>query len=143
MADLVSEIYGRSITPYICDVAGGQGMLSRILSKKYNYQCEVVDPRGHTIKGVSSKAAYFSSEGAEYYDLLIGLHLDEAMREVAKAALKVPTIFIPAATSGPTANWAQPELNGAIEDYLNAIMSIMSYGPRRLSHPLEHCLYHR
>ena len=61
LADLVSEIYGRSIT-YICDVAGGQGMLSRILNKKYNYQCEVVDPRGFTIKGVSSKAAYFSSE---------------------------------------------------------------------------------
>lgn len=118
LADLVYELYGRNIT-YICDVAGGQGMLSRILNKKYNYQCEVIDPRGHVLKGVSSKAEYFDSSCASYYDLLVGLHLDEAMREVAKAALTVPTIFIPCCNFWSDSKLGTKELNASIGDYLD------------------------
>ena len=117
LADLVFETHGRNIR-YICDVAGGQGMLSRILSRKYNYDCEVVDPRGHTLKGVANRAAYFSSHGADYYDLLIGLHLYEAMREVALASLRVPTIFIPCCNFWSDSKLGTKELNGAIEAYL-------------------------
>ena len=59
---------------YIADVAGGQGMLSRILRKKDNYDCEVVDPRGYVLKGVPNRAEEFDAETADYYDLVIGLH---------------------------------------------------------------------
>ena len=51
---------------YIADVAGGQGMLSRILRKKYNYDCEVVDPRGYVLKGVPNRAEEFDAETADY-----------------------------------------------------------------------------
>jgi hypothetical protein len=37
VAAFIYERYGRSIR-YIADVAGGRGMLSRILQKKYNYE---------------------------------------------------------------------------------------------------------
>ena len=46
-----------------------------------------------TLKGVASREAYYH-DMAEYYDLIVGLHLDEAMREVALSALKVPTIIV-------------------------------------------------
>ena len=31
---------------YVADVAGGQGMLTRILRKRFRFEAEVVDPRG-------------------------------------------------------------------------------------------------
>jgi hypothetical protein len=31
---------------YIADVAGGQGMLTRILRKRFGFEAEVIDPRG-------------------------------------------------------------------------------------------------
>lgn len=94
LSDLVFKEFGRSVT-YIADVAGGQGMLSRILNKKYNYTSEVIDPRGYTLKGISNRPTYYHHNLATYYDLIVGLHLDEAMREVALSALQVPTIIVP------------------------------------------------
>ena len=44
IAEFVNDKYGKTIK-YIADVAGGQGMLCRILNKRYNYKCEVIDPR--------------------------------------------------------------------------------------------------
>ena len=58
VAELISVTYGRSVH-YIADVAGGQGMLSRILRKKYNYDCEVLDPRPWVLKGVPRRVAVF------------------------------------------------------------------------------------
>lgn len=46
MAEFIYDSFGKSVH-YIADVAGGQGMLSRILNKKYNYAAEVIDPRPH------------------------------------------------------------------------------------------------
>jgi len=43
MAAFIYDNFGKSVH-YIADVAGGQGMLSRILNKKYNYSAEVIDP---------------------------------------------------------------------------------------------------
>lgn len=94
VADYVFNTFGRSIK-YIADVAGGRGMLSRILNKKYNYESIVFDPRGYTLVGVSSNTVEFKSEDASYYDLIIGLHPDEATRVVAEAALVTNTILIP------------------------------------------------
>jgi len=45
VADFIHSRYARTVR-YIADVAGGQGMLTRILCKRYHYDCEVVDPRG-------------------------------------------------------------------------------------------------
>jgi hypothetical protein len=94
VAELVYQRYGRSVS-YIADVAGGRGMLTRILNKKYNYQSEVVDPRGWVLRGVPSRQEEFDPSLAPYYDLVIGLHPDEAMRAVAEAALVRPAILIP------------------------------------------------
>ncbi|MBP7785717.1 hypothetical protein KA062_00470 [Patescibacteria group bacterium] len=94
VAGFVFETFGRNIE-YIADVAGGRGMLSRVLNKKYNYKSTVVDPRGYPLLGVDNLQEEFSSEDASYYDLVIGLHPDEATIEVAKSALGTNTILIP------------------------------------------------
>ena len=94
VADFVFNTFGRSIE-YIADVAGGRGMLSRILNKKFNYISTVIDPRGYTLVGVDSLEEEFSSEGSSYYDLVIGLHPDEATRQVAESALVTNTLLVP------------------------------------------------
>lgn len=94
VAKYVYQEFGKTVK-YIADVAGGQGMLSRILRKKYNYEAEVVDPRGWTLVGVNSRKEKYSSEMASYYDLIIGLHPDEATRAVAESAKIRPVILIP------------------------------------------------
>lgn len=94
VADFVNEYFGKKVK-YIADVAGGRGMLSRVLNKKYNYESEVIDPRGYTLVGVTNRKEEYSSEFASFYDLIIGLHPDEATKEVAKSALVKPTILIP------------------------------------------------
>ena len=94
VADFIYERFGRSIR-YIADVAGGQGMLSRILTKKYNYQCEVIDPRGYVLKGVANRQSEYSADMAGYYDLVIGLHPDEATRPVVESAHTTPVLVVP------------------------------------------------
>ena len=79
LAEYIADRYGRSVE-YIADVAGGRGMLARILSKKYNYTCEVVDPRGWVLKGVESRQEEFDPQLAAYCDLVVGLHPDEALQ---------------------------------------------------------------
>ncbi|MBX3013944.1 MAG: hypothetical protein KF832_20650 [Caldilineaceae bacterium] len=116
LADFVADHYWRNIT-YIADVAGGQGMLTRLLTKKYNYDCEVIDPRVHVLKGVKSQACEFSAAHAAYYDLVIGLHPDEATRAVAQAALVRPVILIPCCNFWSAEKLGQAELLLAIEAY--------------------------
>lgn len=94
LANLISSKFGKDIQ-YIADVAGGQGMLSKLLNKKYNYISEVIDPRGWRIKGVPGREQIFNPDMASYYDLVIGLHPDEATRAVAISALFTKTILIP------------------------------------------------
>lgn len=92
ISDFVAQKYGKRVK-YIADVAGGQGMLTRMLRKK-NYEAEVVDPRGWTLKGVPSRTEEFSADMADYYDLIIGLHPDKATRAVAESAKVRPVILI-------------------------------------------------
>ncbi|EKE00008.1 MAG: hypothetical protein ACD_22C00106G0002 [uncultured bacterium] len=94
LADFIAGTYGRKIK-FIADVAGGQGMLTRILRKKYNYEAEVVDPRGFTMVGVPNKKTEFNKDVAYIYDLVVGLHPDEATRAVAEGATIRPAILIP------------------------------------------------
>jgi hypothetical protein len=80
---------------YAADVAGGQGMLSRLLTKRYNIASEVIDPRGHPLKGVAHRAIPYTAELADYYDLIIGLHPDQALRPVVESATVAPVIVVP------------------------------------------------
>jgi len=94
LADFIAQNYKVKVQT-IADVAGGQGMLCRILNKRYNFECEVIDPRGFTLVGVSGRAEEYKRELADYYDLIVGLHPDEATKELAYSALKKPVILIP------------------------------------------------
>ena len=104
MATFIYERYGSSVN-YIADVAGGQGMLSRILRKKYNYEAEVVDPRGWTLRGVPNRAEEFDPALASYYDLIVGLHPDQATRAVAEARWSSRSSLSRAAIFGPRRSW--------------------------------------
>ncbi|MFA6602981.1 MAG: hypothetical protein WCT01_04230 [Candidatus Shapirobacteria bacterium] len=94
VAQYIYKTFGNKIK-YIADVAGGQGMLTRNLRKKYNYEAEVVDPRGWTLVGVPGRKEEYLAEMAGYYDLIVGLHPDQATRPVAESAKARPTILIP------------------------------------------------
>jgi hypothetical protein len=80
---------------FVADVAGGQGMLSRLLAKRYNVQAEVIDPRGWALKGVVSRQIAYAAEMADFYDLIIGLHPDRALRPVVESAASVPVVVVP------------------------------------------------
>ncbi|MBM3189642.1 MAG: hypothetical protein FJZ90_13070 [Chloroflexi bacterium] len=116
LAEFIHDRYGESVR-YIADVAGGQGMLCRILRKKYNYECEVVDPRGWTLRGVPSRAVEMDAGLAAYYDLIVGLHPDEATRAVAEAALVRPAILVPCCNFWSSDKLGRDELVEAIAAY--------------------------
>ena len=94
LAQFIYNYFGNSIK-YIADVAGGQGMLSRLLNKHYNYESEVIDPRHYVLKGVSSRETYYTPDMASFYDLIVGLHPDEATRPVAESAIYRPVLIVP------------------------------------------------
>ena len=87
VADFVVERFPDA--RYVADVAGGQGMLARLLAKRHNLEAEVVDPRGWRLKGVSGREEEYTAAMADYYDLVIGLHPDQALREVVLSAERV------------------------------------------------------
>ena len=116
VAEFISGQFGHSVR-YIADVAGGRGMHARILNKKYNYECEVVDPRGWVLKGVPNRQQAFVPDMAPYYDLIVGLHPDEATRAVATAALIRPAILIPCCNFWSEEKLGRDELVAAIEVY--------------------------
>jgi hypothetical protein len=116
IADFVAERYWREVR-YVADVAGGQGMLARILAKQYRYEAEVIDPRVWVLRGVKHQASAFDPAFATYYDLIIGLHPDGALREVAQAALLRPAIVVPCCNFWSEAKLGQAELIDQIEQY--------------------------
>lgn len=92
VADFVAERYPRAT--YVADVAGGQGMLSRLLTKR-GFDPEVIDPRGNCLAGVRSRAELYTPDMADYYDLVVGLHPDQALRPVVESALLRPVLVVP------------------------------------------------
>lgn len=80
---------------YVADVAGGQGMLARLLAKRYGLECDVIDPRGWTLTGVAHREVEYTSDMADYYDLVVGLHPDEALRPVVESATVRPVVVVP------------------------------------------------
>ncbi len=79
---------------YVADVAGGQGMLSRLLNKQ-GFEAEVIDPRGWTMVGVKSRPEEYEATMADFYDLVVGIHPDEALRPVVESAKDRPILVIP------------------------------------------------
>ena len=117
VAGFVYDRFGASIK-YIGDIAGGQGALTRILNKKYNYNSEVIDPRGYALKGVANRAEKYEPAMASYYDLIIGLHPDEATRAVVESALTTPVLVVPCCNFWDlTQKLGSRELVAAIEKY--------------------------
>lgn len=94
VAEFIYNTFGREIK-YIADVAGGQGMLSKLLTKRYNYHSEVIDPRGYVLKGVENRQCEYTADMAGYYDLVVGLHPDQATRPVVESAFTTPVLVIP------------------------------------------------
>lgn len=116
VANFIGSYFGNRIQ-YIADVAGGQGMLSKLLKKWYNYEPEVIDPRGYRIKGTAGREEYFDPGMADYYDLIVGLHPDEATRAIASAALVRPAVLIPCCNFWTEEKLGRDELVEAIEHY--------------------------
>jgi hypothetical protein len=80
---------------YVADVAGGQGMLTRILRKRFGFEAEVIDPRGWALRGVPARAEVYTSAMADYYDLVVGLHPDQALRSVVESAERTTVLVVP------------------------------------------------
>jgi hypothetical protein len=116
VAAFIQDRYGDTIH-YIADVAGGQGLLTRILNKKYHYESEVIDPRRWKLKGIPGRIEVFNPAMADYYDLVVGLHPDEATRAVAEAALHRPAILIPCCNFWTDQTLGREALVEAIEVY--------------------------
>lgn len=93
LADFVATRFPEARTA--ADVAGGQGMLARLLTKRHNVHCDVIDPRGWVLHGVSSRAVEFSAAMADYYDVIVGLHPDEALFDVVASAGVRPVVVVP------------------------------------------------
>ena len=87
------------------------------LAQEYNYDSEVVDPRGYVLKGVPNRAEEFAAGTADYYDLIIGLHADEASRAVAEAGLTRKSVLVPCCNFWSREKLGQDELVAAIEGY--------------------------
>ena len=91
-------------------------MLTRILRKRFNYEAEVVDPRGWSLRGVPVRQEKFNSDLATYYDLVIGLHPDEALPAVVEAAFVRPAVIVPCCNFfDRTRRLGRDELLSAIE----------------------------
>ncbi len=116
LASFIYDRFGNSIQ-YIADVAGGQGMLTRILNKKYNYKSEVVDPRGWVLKGVPNRSIEYKPDDAIFYDLIVGLHPDEATKAVVYSAHHRPTIIVPCCNFWAEEKLGTKELLFSIERY--------------------------
>ncbi len=116
VADFVAKRFSRKAR-YIADVAGGKGILTRLLSKKKNFECDLIDPRRTVLKGIDHRPQKFDVDVADYYDLLVGLHPDGALRELGEAALIRPVVMIPCCNFWDDQRRGQRELLEAIEDF--------------------------
>lgn len=116
VAEFIASYYGTAVHA-IADVAGGKGLLTRLLQKKKNFACELIDPRQKVLKGIVHRSERFEPEMADYYDLLVGLHPDGALRQLGEAARIRPAVIIPCCNFWDDHRRGQAELLAAIEDF--------------------------
>ena len=131
VAKFIYERYGNTIK-YIADVAGGQGLLTKVLNKKYNYESEVIDPRQYQVKGVPNRQTEYKKEMADFYDIIIGLHPDEATRDVVESAHVKPILVVPCCNHwDTTTKLGSKELIADMCAYLennNIVYEIIKFG---------------
>ena len=77
----------------------------------------MIDPRAWVLKGVQHQASVFDPAFSSYYDLIVGLHPDGALREVAQAALLRPVLLVPCCNFWSEEKLGQAALLEAIELY--------------------------
>jgi hypothetical protein len=96
--EIVSSYIIRNFKPCkVADIAGGQGELSKCLTQA-GFDCTVIDPcHPHPQKNVRRIKGCFVENMAVDYDLLIGLHPDEATEPICKAAklYRKPAVIVP------------------------------------------------
>jgi hypothetical protein len=96
-------------------------MLARLLTKKHTIACDVIDPRGWVLRGVAARTETYVASMADYYDLIIGLHPDEALFEVVRSAEARPVVVVPCCNFwDPNRRLARNELLAAIADHHGA-----------------------
>jgi hypothetical protein len=81
----------------IADIAGGKGAL-QIELKKLGYTVTTYDKRHTRIsRNLSYKYAYFDNRVKDHYDLLVGMHPDEATDVIVTEAIKrnIPFCVVP------------------------------------------------
>lgn len=132
VANFIQEHFGHDVR-YIGDVAGGQGMLSRLLRKK-NYEAEVIDPRGWRLRGVPGVEAPFDPARAGYYDLVVGLHPDEATQALVMSTLMTRTLLVPCCNF-----WDRSQSLGTLKlvEFIEAFLSEHGVGFKRVTLPLD------
>ncbi len=142
VADLVADRFHGC--RFAADVAGGQGMLARRLAKAHNIETEVIDPRGWVLTGVASRQEEFLASMAPYYDVIVGLHPDQAIREVVGAAAMRPTLLVPCCNFWDTEQrLGRDELLAAVTEHHRGIggtveqLELAFRGPHNLALVLE------
>ena len=126
---------------YVADVAGGQGMLTRILRKHFGFEAEVIDPRGWALKGVPSRAELFTPAMADYYDLVVGLHPDQALRSVVESAAKVPVLVVPCCNFWTRdSRLGRDELIEQISEFHNSLGGVSEQVTLAFGGPVNHGL---
>ena len=73
--------------------------------------------RGWTLKGIPNRCEEFNPSMADFYDLIIGLHPDEATRSVVESAHLKPVIMIPCCKWWSDKKLGRDELIEEIENY--------------------------
>lgn len=129
--EVVAEFVSRRFPDarYAADVAGGQGMLARVLTKRYGVRTEVVDPRGWALRGVAAREEEYSADLADYYDVVVGLHPDEALRPVVESATARPVLVVPCCNF-----WTRSRRLGRAD-----LLAAISEHHRGLGGPVEPC----
>jgi hypothetical protein len=126
---------------YVADVAGGQGMLTRVLRKRFGFEAEVIDPRGWALKGVPARAELYTPAMADYYDLVVGLHPDQALRSVVESASKVAVLVVPCCNFWTRrSRLGRDELIEQISDFHRSLGGISERVTLEFSGPANHGL---
>jgi hypothetical protein len=100
--DLFAEYIARNfpVSKYkrVADIAGGQGYLQQAL-RKLSYDVTTFDKRHKHVKSnkIQYKFKYFDSSIKDDYDLLVGMHPDEATDIIIAEAIKrnIPFVVVP------------------------------------------------
>jgi hypothetical protein len=120
---------------YVADVAGGQGMLTRILRKRFGFEAEVIDPRGW------ARAEVYTPAMADYYDLVVGLHPDQALRSVVESAGRVAVLVVPCCNFWDRhSRLGRDELIGRIGEFHYSLGGISERVTLSFSGPANHGL---